>query len=435
MTGTTEEARVIPFSSQKKVQRKAGLNMNQKGSVRSINGKLYVDFMYLNERVREKAGLDDTKENSKRVRQQLNRIIMAIEDGTFRFAEVFPQSSKKDHFRHREGEVYGLGGSPGEVNIGTYIGLWYDRLKDSGRVSERTLYGYKSYINLYLVPFFGAMTFSDINLGTFENFIVWAKKTRYRKKPLGNETVNKIFVPLKTIFKSARNEFGWMGFDPFLGFKKLPEGDAYEKIMPFSIDEQRLLLKALPDHWRPYFMFAFCSGLRQGEQIGLKAGDIDWENGMVHVRRAITKDESGNKMEGKTKNRYSRRSIKMGPIMREALEAQQSIYDRFQGEYFFCSPEGNMVLPQNLRTRVWIPALAAAKLRFREMKQTRHTFATVALSSGENPLWIAKFMGHRDTDMIIRVYSKYVEDVFGSKDGALVDSAFRRTGDNNGNDG
>ena len=94
-----------------------------------------------------------------------------------------------------------------------------------------------------------------------------------------------------------------------------------------------------------------------------------------------------------------------------------------------------MVLPQNLRTRVWIPALAAAKLRFREMKQTRHTFATVALSSGENPLWIAKFMGHRDTDMIIRVYSKYVEAVFGSKDGALVDSAFRRTGDNNGNDG
>ena len=112
--------------------------------------------------------------------------------------------------------------------------------------------------------------------------------------------------------------------------------------------------------------------------------------------------------------------------MRQALKAQQSIYDRFQGEYFFCSPEGHMILPQNLRKRAWIPALVAANIPFREMKQTRHTFATLALSCGENPLWIAKVMGHRDTDMIIRVYSKYVEDVFGTKDGMLVDSVFQR---------
>jgi predicted RNA-binding protein YlqC (UPF0109 family) len=31
-------------------------------------------------------------------------------------------------------------------------------------------------------------------------------------------------------------------------------------------------------------------------------------------------------------------------------------------------------------------------------------------------LWIAKVMGHRDTTMIIKVYSKYVENVVG-KDG------------------
>jgi len=31
----------------------------------------------------------------------------------------------------------------------------------------------------------------------------------------------------------------------------------------------------------------------------------------------------------------------------------------------------------------------------------------MALSFGESPLWISKFMGHRDTTMIIKVYSKY----------------------------
>lgn len=419
------ETRVIPFPGSKKMQRKAGLNKNHMGSVRSINGKLYVDFVYLKERVREKSGLGDTRENSKLVRKQLDRIIMAIDAGTFRFAEVFSQSNKRDYFRSKESEVYGLKKSPAEVNIGEYVWRWYNRLKESGRVSERTLYGYKSYINLYLIPFFDKMTFGDLDLSTFERFIGWAKKQCYKKRPISNETVNKVFVPLKTICKSAAHEFRWIGFDPFLDFAKLEEVDAYEKIMPFSIEEQKKLIAALPDHWKPYFMFAFYSGLRQGEQIGLKIGDIDWDNKIVHIRRGMTKDEDGKMIEGKTKNKHSRRSIKMTSIMYEALCAQRSIYEKFKGEYFFSTLEGNVIHSQNLRKRAWIPALTAAKIQFREMKQTRHTFATIALSCGENPLWIAKVMGHRDTNMIIKVYSKYVEDAFGSKDGTMINSAYQ----------
>lgn len=418
------ETKIIPFPGKKKAPRKAGFNRNREGSVRSINGKLYVDFIYLGERVREKAGLDDNKENIKLVRQQLDKIIMAIGAGTFRFAEVFPQSKKRDYFRSKENEVYSHKKSPDEVNVIDYTWQWYNRLKESGRVTQRTLYGYKSYINIYLKPFFDKMTFGDLDLSTFEKFIGWARKQCYKKMPAKNETINKIFVPLKTICKSAANEFRWMGFDPFLGFKKLSEGDAYEKIMPFSIAEQKLIIAALPDHWKPYFLFAFCSGLRQGEQIGLKFGDIDWENRIVHIRRGMTKDENGKTMEGKTKNRYSRRSLKITPVMYEALCAQRSIYENFKGEYFFCSQKGTMIYSPNLRGNVWIPALTAANLQYREMKQTRHTFATIALSCGENPLWIAKVMGHRDTNMIIRTYGKYIEDAFGSKDGTMINSIY-----------
>ena len=43
------------------------------------------------------------------------------------------------------------------------------------------------------------------------------------------------------------------------------------------------------------------------------------------------------------------------------------------------------------------------------MKQIRHTFASMALSVGEDPLWVSKFLGHRDLTMIIKVYSKYTD--------------------------
>lgn len=427
------ETRVIPFPGKKKAPRKAGLNRNRMGSVRSINGKLFVDFIYLGERVREKAGLDDTKENAKHVRHQLDKIIMAIKAGTFRFAEVFPQSKKKDHFKDREKEVYGLKKAPDEVNVKDYTWQWYNSLKGSGRISQRTLYGYKSYINLYIDPFFDKMTFGDLDAIVFDEFIGWAKTKCYRDKSISNNTMKKIFVPLKTICKSAKIKFKWIGFDPFEFFEQFKEKrDADEKIMPFSIKDQSLLIESMPDHWKPYFHFAFCSGLRQGEQLGLKIGDIDWEKQIIHVRRAITKDEEGKRMEGPTKNDYSRRDIKFSPEIHEALKAQKVIYEKFKGEYFFCGHDGNNILPASLRKMVWLPALKKAGLPFREMKQTRHSFATIALSCGESPLWIAKTMGHSDTDMIIRVYGKYIENALGSKDGKKLNAAYQFAKGNHG---
>ena len=107
---------------------------------------------------------------------------------------------------------------------------------------------------------------------------------------------------------------------------------------------------------------------------------------------------------GETKNRYSRRTIKLTESMLHALLEQKKNHERFNCQYFFCSPRGERVHTSNLRRRIWKRALEKAGVPYREMKQTRHSFATNALSFGENPLWIAKVMGHRDTDMIIRVH-------------------------------
>ena len=85
-----------------------------------------------------------------------------------------------------------------------------------------------------------------------------------------------------------------------------------------------------------------------------------------------------------------------------------------------------MVDTSHLRKQVWKPALKQAGLDYREMKQTRHSFATNALSCGENPLWIARVMGHRDTDMIIRVYGKYIENFNGFQDGNNLNNFYKR---------
>ena len=59
------------------------------------------------------------------------------------------------------------------------------------------------------------------------------------------------------------------------------------------------------------------------------------------------------------------------------------------------------------------------------MMQTRYSFATTALSLGENSLWIAKVMGHSTTRMVIDVYTKYIENQNGTPDGGKLNQAYQ----------
>jgi integrase len=61
--------------------------------------------------------------------------------------------------------------------------------------------------------------------------------------------------------------------------------------------------------------------------------------------------------------------------------------------------------------RVWKPTLKLLGMKDRRFYQTRHTAATLWLASGEAPEWIAKQMGHTSTEMLFKVYSRYVPNL------------------------
>ncbi len=49
-----------------------------------------------------------------------------------------------------------------------------------------------------------------------------------------------------------------------------------------------------------------------------------------------------------------------------------------------------------IRKTAWVYALKKTGLRYRRPYQTRHTYASMMLTAGENPVWVAAQMGHRD---------------------------------------
>lgn len=65
----------------------------------------------------------------------------------------------------------------------------------------------------------------------------------------------------------------------------------------------------------------------------------------------------------------------------------------------------------NVTKRVWYPLLRYLGLEKRRPYQTRHTAATLLLASGENPEWVARVLGHTSTEMLFKVYSRYIPNL------------------------
>jgi len=78
--------------------------------------------------------------------------------------------------------------------------------------------------------------------------------------------------------------------------------------------------------------------------------------------------------------------------------------------YVFRNQHGNPLGVDNLCNKVWYPALKKAGLRMRTMYQTRHTFASLMLSHGEDPLWIARMLGHTTLQMVFQHYGKFIRN-------------------------
>lgn len=73
---------------------------------------------------------------------------------------------------------------------------------------------------------------------------------------------------------------------------------------------------------------------------------------------------------------------------------------------------------QPIRKTMWHPAVKKAGVRYRRPYQTCHTYASMMLSAGEHPMWVAKQMGHTDWTMIARVYGRWMpseSDMDGAK--------------------
>jgi integrase len=156
---------------------------------------------------------------------------------------------------------------------------------------------------------------------------------------------------------------------------------------------------------KEYFQLAFYTGCRTGELLALRWEDIDLKANKIHVRRSIS---HGIEKEPKTKG--SIRNIDMHPNAKKAL-TRLNQHHKYSSYRVFINPKTDSAYKnaEGIRKYIWIPALKSAGVSYRCPYQTRHTYASIMLSQGKNPMWVAYQMGHSDWGMIRKVYGRWIQ--------------------------
>lgn len=155
-------------------------------------------------------------------------------------------------------------------------------------------------------------------------------------------------------------------------------------------------------------LLALTTGLRQGELLGLKWGDIDFAAGVLQVRRQYERDGTFSSPKAS-----SQRRLDLAPAELRAFEIQREAQDRGRGRFgeryadldlVFATHQGRPLMHRNV-FREFKRLLRKAGLPDIRFHDLRHTNATLMLGQGVHPKVVRERLGHSQVAITLNIYS------------------------------
>ena len=235
-----------------------------------------------------------------------------------------------------------------------------------------------------------------------------------------NSTIGKLYYQVKAGYTLAIEE-GIVGQNLMNARKfkrRVKSIKPDKKVVGFTKDEQERFLKVLEEYtvpaWRNnnyknQMLIELYAGMRMGEINALKVEDVDFENGVVHVRRTISKGLKDRAiLREATKTAKGTRDVPINDLLRPILEdaIAKSPKNKW-GLIFFDNNKNDFVTTSQVNCQ-FKRLLAKADISDRGQHSLRHTFATRAIEAGVDPIVLRDWLGHTDIHVTLDTYA----DVF-----------------------
>ncbi len=275
---------------------------------------------------------------------------------------------------------------------------------------------YRNILKNKIMPFFGEKPFEDISYHDIED---WQEK--FEKNGLSIKQIKKYRIVLRIVLDRAGREFPTV--NNILSLVPPPrhsKDEIYDMnsesgvdINPFSMKEiDYLISNAKTEMFRNFLIISFFSGLRDGELLALKWDDVDFEQGSISITKRMRKGEFST-----PKTISSKRKIIVLPLVVEALKSQYKITGEKKSGFIMLNQyDRNYMRMDKIISYKWKPLFKkinkelGVEIDYRDIKQTRHTFASMMISRGEDITWVSKVMGHKDSSTTLKYYAKYIPE-------------------------
>jgi integrase len=213
-------------------------------------------------------------------------------------------------------------------------------------------------------------------------------------------------APVRALLATAVEE-GLLRTNPAAGLRLgggTTRADPAEMRRALDENQLRRLVEETPERWRLLVRFLAQTGLRVGELIALRWGDVDLGSRRLSVRRRLYR--------GRLDAPKSSYGIRQVPI---STRVAQDLL-RFRGPGagdeapVFSGPEGRPLRAEFVLRSVVKPAAKRAGVPWAGVHRLRHTCASIHFRSGWNAKQVQVVLGHHSPAFTLATYVHLVPD-------------------------
>lgn len=302
----------------------------------------------------------------------------------------------------------------GGVKFEAFARQWFEEYAEPG-LKSRTVSRYHQ-LEPRAYEALGHLRMDKITTRSVQRFVQALGKEGTNKRtgqPLAPKTIKHYLSFVSGVFSYAVSQ-GVVKDNPCRGVR-LPTAPQAERAC-YTLEEAQAFLSALTDEplrWRVFYTLAIFGGFRRGELLGLEWKDIDFETGVISIRRASLYTKERGVYTDTPKTTRSQRCLKMPDSVIDLLrryhaeQASERLHVGDQWEDYdrlFAAWNGKPLNPSVVEN--WLSRFfARSGLRKVNPHSFRHLNATLLIGSGADVRTVSAALGHSQPSTTLNIYA------------------------------
>lgn len=265
------------------------------------------------------------------------------------------------------------------------------------KLKDNTIRGYRVNINNHIIPFMGDIEIESLSYDLLDDFC-----DHLKEKGLNRTTTRYVLSVLRKALNFAKRR-KYITIDNIFTTYDLPRKERFDYIT-LEAEECQKLLEYFYERDDDIFLcvyFALRHGLRRGECLGIKGGDIRRDR--LYICRSVNFDGS-NLVTSDCKTESSRREILLDGEDFSFIHDYDSTRER-NADGYLCRNHDGELISTNVIQHHFRNAVSACKLPKIRFHDLRHTFATRMMEAGEDPEVLSMTLGHSDISTTLGIYN------------------------------